>query len=274
MKKPLIITAALVLVTGLVYLQSRGPSDQGSELATKTTISQDSKEHSEQSEKPVTEAPQANEASAQNDAPQEKASDTDELPEYLQEYTALPEQHRRTLITQVKTLTEHGKRGVDHQDLTRQLEQKGLRPEVRVDENPYTGRLNVVRTRSVLPGTRNFHAQYFDDVDGSEYIQHMSFEFRPSEQSFAAVEATLLNEFGSENMELSYQNEHFRSWRTGEGYILWMKQLQDSDIEDMKADPFNVYTMEDVGVIRVALELDIHDHAPAFHAEQGSPDEE
>jgi len=187
----------------------------------------------------------------------------------LDEFDTIKKEHRLSLLTMVDLMDRYGSRETDRNALINELKDKNLRPQNRRDENPYTGSLNIVRTQNILPGTRYFHAQFFSNDDGSEFLQHVSFEFVPGEQSLDAVVRALAH--GKDNLELTQDRENFRSWRTGDGYIIWAKVLEASDLEG--ADPFNAYKPSDIGIIRVAKELDIHDHAPAFHAEQGSPDQ-
>lgn len=191
--------------------------------------------------------------------------------ESLDQFSELSEQHRRSLAQLTQVLKDYGAIESDRPGLLEKLETARLRPQNRKDENPYTGSLNIVRTQKPLPGTRYFHAQFFSNEDGSENLQHLSFEFRPGEQSFEAVLQALKTQLGLEQLQLTQQTERFRSWRTPEGYVLWVKVLEESDLVN---DPFNAYTLDDVGVIRVGFERDPHDHAPAFHAEPGPLDEE
>ncbi len=65
--------------------------------------------------------------------------------------------------------------------------------------------------------------------------------------------------------EVVHQTDKFISWRHGD-YVVWAKKMELSDLQN---DPFNAYTEADVGVVRVAVELEIHDHAPAFHMQMG-----
>lgn len=188
---------------------------------------------------------------------------------HLDEYTSIAKEHRLSLLTMVDYLHRYASRETSRESLMSELTQQNLKPQNRKDENPYTGSLNIVRTQNTLPGTRYFHAQFFSNEDGSEFLQHMSFEFAPGEQSLAAVVRALSH--GQENLEMTQDKENFKSWRTQDGYIIWAKVLDASDLDS--SDPFNAYKPSDAGIIRVAKELDIHDHAPAFHAEQGSPDQ-
>ncbi len=45
-------------------------------------------------------------------------------------------------------------------------------------------------------------------------------------------------------------------WKTGNGRIVYVQKMA---LKDLKDNPFNAYTKDDVGTIKVAVELDIHD---------------
>lgn len=275
MNKKLGLLLIIIAIAGATYL-AKDKTEQVSEIGEKTQAEAASTSNPQaETQSPVsvdsntatTPAVNQVQASASSNEPVEEG----EVPEYLREYESIPDQHKLSLVETTQRIFRFAKRDVKSQDLVNEFEQKALAPELRVDSNPYTGTLNVVRTRKVMPGTRYFHAQFFENEDGSEYVQHVSFEFKASEHSFAAVEKTILQQFSEGNVEPTQNKENFKSWRRDDGYIIWMKKLDATDIKD---NPFNVYTPEDIGTIRVAIELDIHDHSPAFHAEQGPLEEE
>lgn len=185
----------------------------------------------------------------------------------LQEFDEISEEQKLSLIQNSKIMREFAVRQTRSDTLVERLRDLEAKPLVMNDENPYTGSMKVVRTRSPFPGTRYFHAQYFDNEQNEEYVQHMSFEFRPGDQSFEAVKKSIKTAFKlGEPLE---DKENFISWRQGEDYVVWIKKM---DLKDMKDDPFNAYSKEDVGTIRVAKELEIHDQAPSFHMQQGEPE--
>ena len=47
----------------------------------------------------------------------------------------------------------------------------------------------------------------------------------------------------------------YHLWNLPNGYILWVKKLDSSDLLD---NPFNAYSSADIGTIRVAVEQEIH----------------
>lgn len=265
MNKILGLVLVIVTVVGAIYL-TRDKTDQTTDTA-ETLIPSEPNIAKTPRTSP---AQKINESKASPNVEDQQQTYQNEL-DYLKEYDSISELYKSSLLDMTKRVFRYAKRDVKSQDLINEFEQKELSPEIRIDSNPYTGTLNIVRTRSVLPGTRYFHAQFFENDDGSEFIQHISFEFKASEHSFAAVEKTILQQFLTEDVEQTQNKENFKSWRRDDGYVIWMKRLEKADI---KTNPYNVYTEEDIGTIRVAIELDIHDHSPAFHAEQGPLEEE
>jgi len=142
------------------------------------------------------------------------------------------------------------------------LKARKTAPYLMRDENPYTGTLKVVRTKNTLPGTRYFHAQIFKDEEGLDFVQHMSFEFRPGDASFDGVKAALMKSLGITGSP-TMQKDGFISWKKG-AYSIWAKRM---GLEDFKNNTFNAHEKKDVGTIWVAMELEIHDHeAPIYHA--------
>lgn len=149
------------------------------------------------------------------------------------------------------------------------LKQKKLSPYIMKDENPYTGSMSIVRTKSTLPGTRYFHAQLFKDEQGNDFVQHVSFEFKPGPNAFNAAKAALMKQFKITSAP-TIDKEGFTSWAVGP-YSVWVKA---QTLEDFKNDAFNAHDSSDVGAVRAAAELEIHDHeAPIQHipADQVAP---
>lgn len=145
--------------------------------------------------------------------------------------------------------------------LVNSLKEKKLSPYLMKDENPYTGTLSIVRTKSTLPGTRYFHAQVFKDEQGRDFIQHVSFEFRPGPSSFDAVKAALMKEFNITTAP-TIEKKGFAAWSVGPYSV----SVKEQTLEDFKNDPFNAHDKSDVGTVRGTAELEIHDHeAPIEH---------
>ena len=122
------------------------------------------------------------------------------------------------------------------------------------DANPDTGEMMIVRTKSPLPGTRYFHGQYFTGEDGAPFVQHMSFEYKPGPDSMAAAVATVERSFPNLSRPV-VQRPDYVKWQLDERYIIWVKKMEMDDLEN---DPFNSYSLDDKGTIRVAVELEIH----------------
>ena len=142
----------------------------------------------------------------------------------------------------------------DMEDLVRSLELSKQTPYLTKDSNPDTGEMTIVRTKTPYPGTRYFHAQYFSGEGAERLVQHLSFEFKPGAKSFSQVVSALKKSFPNLG-QAKAQREGYMKWELDNGYILWAKKLTRDDLHD---DPFNAYTAQDLGTVRVAIELDIH----------------
>lgn len=160
-----------------------------------------------------------------------------------------------SLKQMVLALSKYSQGGATFDDLIHELQATGQSPFIARDKNEYTGEMNIVRTKSPLPGTRYFHAQYFTDEKGERLLQHMSFEFRPGPKALEAARQAVYSAFpavGSPTTEL----EGFMEWKLNDGYTVWIKKME---LENLDAHhPFNAYTKNDVGTIRVAIEEDPH----------------
>ncbi|MBK26254.1 MAG: hypothetical protein CME70_19805 [Halobacteriovorax sp.] len=142
----------------------------------------------------------------------------------------------------------------DSKSLRESLRNLNLRPTVNINSNPYTGSMNIVRTKDTLPGTRYVHAQYMADENGNETLQHLSFEYRPGPQAFQRATEAIKSEFKIKGDPIHSKGD-FVSFKLDEHYIIWLKRMGENDLKD---DPFNAYTKNDAGTIRVAIELEIH----------------
>ncbi len=139
-------------------------------------------------------------------------------------------------------------------DLTGFLSSAKQKPLLAKQSNPDTGEMSVVRTENPLPGTRYFHAQYFTDEKSQSFLQHMSFEFRPGDSAMSEAIAAVQKAFPSLSRPL-VRTPSFIKWAIDERYILWIKKLGATDLQD---NPFNAYTKNDLGTVRVAVEAEIH----------------
>lgn len=141
------------------------------------------------------------------------------------------------------------------ESLTIELEQMGLKPQLRRDENEYTGAMTIVRTTNSLRGTRYFHAQYFsDEHSDNDLLQHMSFEMKPSPTAFDQAIRFIRANFATVGKEAA--GPDFVAFKTVEGYIVWVKRMNEENLQD---DPFNAYSKKDVGTVRIAVEMDAHE---------------
>lgn len=138
------------------------------------------------------------------------------------------------------------------EELFQFLRSSRQRPYLLRDKNDITGEMDIIRTKSPLPGTRYFHAQYFGDANNPRFLQHMSFELPGSEpQAWSQALDTVQSSFPGLRSPVASRPD-FVEWDAGDGYSLWIKRLDASDLKD---NPFNAYTPADVGTIRVAIEL-------------------
>ncbi|MGZ3805621.1 MAG: hypothetical protein ACXVB4_15495 [Pseudobdellovibrionaceae bacterium] len=141
--------------------------------------------------------------------------------------------------------------GEKMESLLRTLKNSQQEPFLVHDKNEDTGEMILVRTKSPLPGTRYFHAQYFTDESQQTFAQHISFELRASPQAMAQAIQTVQETFPNLNKP-SYETSDFVQWDLEDGYVVWIKRLGP---EDIQANPFNFYSQDDIGTIRVAVEL-------------------
>ncbi len=166
---------------------------------------------------------------------------------------ATTESEQASLSRLSELLAEYSKPAVRLKDLVQQLDKDGQAPLVTHDSNEATGEMAIVRTQSPLPGTRYFHAQFFNDGDYNSFAQHISFEYRPSPSALKEAIASIRRTFSLGEPEVS--REDYAKWKLDDGHIIWVKKMAH---EDLKDDPFNAYTEADIGTVRVAVEAEIH----------------
>jgi len=164
------------------------------------------------------------------------------------------DENERSLAKLSTTFAEVFEEKKDSRSLRESLRNLNLRPTVNINSNPYTGSMNIVRTKDSLPGTRYVHAQYMADDNGNETLQHLSFEYRPGPNAFQRATAAIKSEFKIKGDPIHSKGD-FVSYKLDEHYIIWLKRMGEKDLKD---DPFNAYTKNDAGTIRVAIELEIH----------------
>jgi hypothetical protein len=134
--------------------------------------------------------------------------------------------------------------------LIQYLRDSGQEPFVARDKNESTGELMIVRTKSPFPGTRYFHAQYFSDNGQDRFMQHMSFEIPSGPMAMSEAVQAVKKSFPGLNQP-KVQSSDFTAWDAGDGFTVWVKRL---NAEELKDNPFNAYTKDDAGTVRIAIE--------------------
>lgn len=161
---------------------------------------------------------------------------------------------KKNLEDMAQTLFQFTQPGVQVRDLFDYLEQSRQEPFIVRDENPDTGEMAIVRTKIPLPGTRYFHAQFMSDENKQGFVQHMSFEYRPGPTAMRDAVAAVEKMF-PQLPAPQVRKDDFVRWNIDRNYIVWVKKMGAEDLQD---DPFNAYSAEDVGTVRVAIEQEIH----------------
>ncbi len=134
--------------------------------------------------------------------------------------------------------------------LIQYLRTNGQEPFVARDANESTGEMMIVRTKSPFSGTRYFHAQYFSDNGQERFLQHMSFEVPKGPQAMAQALQAVKTAFPGLG-QAKVQSPDLLTWDAGDGYTVWIKRLK---AEELRDNPFNAYTKDDVGTLRIAIE--------------------
>jgi hypothetical protein len=153
-----------------------------------------------------------------------------------------------------------------YKDVIKFYEEKGLKPIVSKDTNPYTGTMIIVRTEKSLPGTRYPHLQSFTNERGEADTQHYSIEYRPGPKAFERTNEMVKALYNVENGVKS-ANGDFIKYKLGPDQNIWIKKLGPNDI---KGSPFNAREESDVGTIRMVIEEEIHNDNHEDHFEAPS----
>lgn len=111
----------------------------------------------------------------------------------------------------------------------------------------------IIRTENSLIGTRYIHAQYMGSK-GSEFIQHISFQIRPSETSFQQAEQAL-HDYLPRNKTTTESHPDFKIWSLPDDYVAWVKVM---DLDDLKSNKYNAIEKSDVGSVIIVVEKEIH----------------
>lgn len=134
------------------------------------------------------------------------------------------------------------------------LREIGLEPKISIDSNEETGSLTIIRTENALPGTRHYHAQLFENEDGTTYIQHQSFEIRPGPDAMEQAISFIRQHF-KVGEKPKYQSKDYVLWATGDGRVVSAKRLS---AEDLDNSHFNARFKDDIGAVWVVSEEDPH----------------
>lgn len=160
---------------------------------------------------------------------------------------------KKSVETLLGTFFSHSRGKQSLNKMMQELTAAGLDPVVAKDFNPDTGKMLIIRTNEALPGTRYFHAQYFEDDDQNKepFRQHMSFEIRNSPDCMSVarkmVEARLGKKLGQPTR---VRGDEWAEWKKG-GESIWIQRLA---AQDLSHDRFNARTGADIGTCRVAIE--------------------
>lgn len=172
---------------------------------------------------------------------------------------------RQSLDTMTKTLAAFARPGRSVQDLVSFLQRAQTEPRLIENRNEVTGGMMIVRTGHLFPGTRYFHAQFFESEKKGYFPQHMSFEFKPGPSSMPQAVESVRQSFQIQGKP-TIANADFMQWNLGQGYVVWIKKM---GVEDLSNNPFNAYTQADIGSIRVAVELNPHEGHEHDHKHGG-----
>jgi len=144
-----------------------------------------------------------------------------------------------------------------HTDFIAFLKKNELEPRVADSRNDDTGGMIMVRSDKALPGTRYYHAQFFNGDKGEQpFLQHISFEYPPGADSFQRAQKAAEVLFDASEKTYS-KGEDFAEYKGKDCMTLWINKM---DAEDFKNDPYNAYSSQDIGSVKVAIEQDIHCH--------------
>ncbi len=112
----------------------------------------------------------------------------------------------------------------------------------------------VVRTHDALAGTRYLHAQFAGEKNKTDFLQHVSFQIRPGQNSFQKV-VEILEQVLPKNKTLKERSSDYVLYNTDDGYVAWAKI---ADREDLKSNKYNASSKEDIGTVIVTIEQEIH----------------
>lgn len=176
----------------------------------------------------------------------------------LNQYPNIDEETKKSFLVMSSLVKEAITGELPYNDFIQSLEDMELRPTQMINENTHTGRMSIVRTQNILPGTRYLHAQYFSDEGTSDkaYLQHVSFELRPGPDSFRMAKEIIAKQFKITSKPKN-ENENYISWNIDNKRLVWVKKMSKEDLKIK--DPYNSYDpAKDAGTIVVTIEEEIH----------------
>jgi hypothetical protein len=255
-----LLVVAVIFIGLVVWRLQDKPISVGFPESEQSTKSQDdhaghdhsghSHDHSQVNDSPIMKRPK------ETPLPAEKvkslnASIDFRIPKNLSE----SERERRAMDAYAKAFYVFSHNEQKPETLVKKLAEAGLKPLVVQDFNDVTGKMIVIRTNETLPGTRYFHAQYFEDENKQAFLQHMSVEFKPAEDSLDKAVAALQAQYpGSTPRKCS---DDFIAWESG-ARTVWCNQFRTK--EDLEVDePNRAYSYpEDINTTRCAVEINPH----------------
>lgn len=155
-----------------------------------------------------------------------------------------------------QAMADHTRSSRAFEDFIRYLADSGQQPRVYKESAVVLGDIYIVRTESPPPGTRYFHAIYEEEENGELVMRHMSFDYRAGEKSFKEAVQAIEKAFpDGKKRDREGSVSDFFVWELPDGYVVWVKKMVNDDIID---HPINAYTEDDLGTIKVAIEINPH----------------
>ncbi len=145
----------------------------------------------------------------------------------------------------------------DPDQLIEYFKKENLAPEMSVESNEYTGTMKMIRTGKSLPGTRYYHAQYMGDDPDNTFLQHISFEYKPGENSMQRAIESAESSYDLSNKKI-HRDGDFITYDIGEEGTHELS-IEKASYESLKDDPFNAYTESDDGTVITRIEMKVHD---------------
>lgn len=142
------------------------------------------------------------------------------------------------------------------QGMINKIKSLGLVPDKSVDENPYTGRMTMIRTSNALPGTRYLHVQMPGMNPKDEFVQTISFQIRPGKDSFSQA-LELMKKSLPAGSQIKQQSEDFVQWSIPGAKEARVEVLNTMD--QLRASKYDAVSKDDIGAVKVTVELSIHE---------------